>query len=429
MGRNNQQRRAAKKRRKQRSGARPAPSRGPRGAGPSDRARRAPRPPEELVREAVAAWGADPARYAASLEALAERPGPALTAAGALLHAAVDQLWERGWTPADVVHVLARRLTAGHAEVGAEHAVADGRRRVQRGQRVHPRWQEQLTSLAERGSAAPPLLGEERLRLVVEVLCVVARLPSVPRTVPAPGEAWNGSSPPAAHLDARMLGRVRALLAKAESTAFEEEAEAFTAKAQELIARHAIDEALLHTVDDVGDPSVRRIPVDDPYADAKACLLAEVAGANRCRVVYSADLGWVTAFGYDHDLDAVELLATSLLAQATGAMVRHGPRRDASGRSRTRSFRRAFLLGFAQRIGERLRQATDGQMAASGTGADRALPVLAAREDRLRAAERSAFPELVHRSTSASNATGWSAGQAAAELASLDVSARRLPAP
>lgn len=134
-----------------------------------------------------------------------------------------------------------------------------------------------------------------------------------------------------------MLARVRALLAKAESTTFDEEAEALTAKAQELIARHALDEAALHDAGDVGDPSVRRIPLDPPYAKAKAFLLNEVADANRCRAVHSDDCGWVTVFGYDGDLHAVELLTTSLFAQATAAMARHGSRRDATGRSRTRS--------------------------------------------------------------------------------------------
>jgi hypothetical protein len=45
--------------------------------------------------------------------------------------------------------------------------------------------------------------------------------------------------------DRRMLDRVRALLAKAESTEFPKEAEALSARAQELMARHRIDRALL----------------------------------------------------------------------------------------------------------------------------------------------------------------------------------------
>jgi len=274
-------------------------------------------------------------------------------------------------------------------------------------------------------SEQPP--DELRLRQLVEVLCLLDSLPAVPTTMPPPGTEFLDSGATSL-LDTRMLARVRALLAKAESTTFEEEADALTAKAQELIARYAIDEARLHTVDDVGEPSVRRIHIDDPYADPKASLIAEVADANRCRVVHSTDLGWVTAFGYDHDLDAVELLANSLLAQATAAMARQGSRRDATGRSRTRSFRRAFLFGFAERIGERLQQATSEQMSAADDS-NRFAPVLAARDNRLQTALAAAFPDVVQRTTVTSNVAGLVAGRDAADQASLNVTGHRLPAP
>jgi hypothetical protein len=56
------------------------------------------------------------------------------------------------------------------------------------------------------------------------------------------------------------------------------------------------------------------------------------------------------------------------------------------------------------------------------------VPVLAARDERLRAAERAAFPQVVRRGTSISNAAGWAEGQSAADLADLEVPRRRLPA-
>lgn len=339
---------------------------------------------------------------------------------------AVEALWDGGWTPTDLVHVAWRQLSPAHAAEATEQVLGDGQRREQRGEAVHPRWAEQLDALAQERGSPGPSGSEQRLRRLVELLSLVVRLPTVTVTIPRPGAIWSEGSAAGAHLDARMLARVRALLAKAESTTFEEEAEAFTAKAQELVARHAIDEALLHTVDDIGDPSVRRIHIDDPYADAKAALLGEVADANRCRVVHSPALGWVTAFGYDHDLDALELLGLSLLTQATTAMLRHGSQRDGMGRSRTRAFRRAFLYGFAHRIGERLRRTTEEQVAATADDAGRLVPVLAARDDRLRAAEAAAFPEVVSRTTSVSDATGWHAGQIAAEQADLAMAAQRL---
>jgi hypothetical protein len=379
-----------------------------------------------LLDAAVAAWRVDEEGFEELLDVLVARAVDAHPLVERRLEGAVEGLWNGGWTPADLVHVAGRQLSAAHAEEATERVLVDGRRREEHGQAVHPRWREQLEALAQ-DRGAPELLGlEQQLRRMVELLGLVVRLPSVTTTIPRPGTVWSERSAVGMHLDARMLARVRALLAKAESTTFEEEAEAFTAKAQELVARYAIDEALLHTVDDIGEPSVRRILLDDPYADGKAALLGEVADANRCRVVHSPALGWVTAFGYDHDLDALELLGMSLLTQATTVMLRHGPQRDLTGRSRTRAFRRAFLYGFAHRIGERLRRATEEQVAATADDAGRLVPVLAARDDRLRAAQTAAFPKVVSRTTSVSDATGWHAGQVAADQADLAMAAHRL---
>lgn len=66
-----------------------------------------------------------------------------------------------------------------------------------------------------------------------------------------------------------------------------------------------------------------------------------------------------TVVGFLADLDAIELLFTSLLVQASAAMLRAGAKRDAHGRSRTGAFRQSFLIAYATHIGERLSQATE----------------------------------------------------------------------
>ncbi len=378
------------------------------------------------MRVAVARFGTDPDGFDAACQLLASRPDDTLAVADAMLAEMLADLWERGWTPADLLHVLGRKLRAGSIAVAAERIVTDADDRLARGQALHPVWRGHIERLRSDGRRSPEPAAVDVSRSLLEVLGVVSRLPDIPVTVPPPGDLRSGLGR-GVRLDERMLTRVRALLAKAESTGFDEEAEALTAKAQQLIARHAIDEALLDRGEDVGEPSIRRIPVDDPYASAKAHLIAEVARANRCRVVHTPDLGWVTAFGYDHDLAAVELLSTSLLAQAAAAMARQGVRRDAAGRSRTRSFRHAFLLGFGQRIGERLRLAAEQEVVVARAENDRLVPVLAAREDRLVAAQKRAFPAVRRRATSVSHPAGWTEGQAAAEHARLDVTAPRLP--
>lgn len=223
---------------------------------------------------------------------------------------------------------------------------------------------------------------------------------------------------------AKVLERVRGLLAKAESTDFADEAEALVAKAQELMTRHAIDEAWLARAGSArGAPGSREVPIPDPYADAKVRLIAHIARANRARVVWQPAVGRVRVFGFDADLDAVDVLFTSLLVQATRAVAAHGSVRDAWGRSRTRSFRRSFLHGFAQRIGERLEAAAQAQVDAATEAAaadgQALLPVLAARDEEVAAAVAAAFPRLERMRSSISNGTGWRAGQAAGAAAVL----------
>jgi hypothetical protein len=428
MGKNNKQRRKAKQRQRQRAASRAKATRHASSGAPHEPTGDDPPRVEAMVRAAVWSWETDPPAHVElldTLDARADRGEPVLATVRPLIDDALDGMWGHGWTPADAVHITARLLSTAHADVVSEAIVANGHSRNQAGQPPHRRWQAQLDMLEARRSARGGTRrpSESGVRLAVTVLCLLMHVPSLPSTMPGPGQLAHDDLPQASPRDERMLARVRALLAKAESTEFEEEAEALTAKAQELIARHAIAEALLHTPDDVGDPLLRRILLNDPYIDAKAALLSRIAAANRCRAVYTPACGWVTVFGYNQDLNAVELLTASLLTQATSAMARHGSRRDAHGRSTTRSFRRSFLLGFANRIGERLRHATDGQVdAAASSQPSRLLPVLAARDDRLRAAEQAVFPDTLVRRTSISNSTGWAAGQAAADLADLNVS-------
>jgi Protein of unknown function (DUF2786) len=218
-----------------------------------------------------------------------------------------------------------------------------------------------------------------------------------------------------------LLARVRALLAKAESSTFEEEANAFTAKAQELMARHAIDQAMLaavaHDLSDV--PSSKEIPLESPYAVAKALLLTVVGDANRCRVLTRND-SVAIIFGFASDIETVEMLYTSLLTQSSIAMMAAGPKVSANGESRTRSFRNAFIQAFSFRVGERLRTAQQSAHDdASETFGAALVPVLADRQERVDLALAKEFPRARQRTIRSSNADGWAAGRQAADAVPL----------
>ncbi len=220
------------------------------------------------------------------------------------------------------------------------------------------------------------------------------------------------------------LARVRALLAKAESTTFEEEADALTAKAQELISKYSLESLLAGAVDSQatgrGQVGMRDLLLHAPYVSAKASLAGAVAEANRCRCVFSPTESLVTLVGAPADLEAVDLLTTSLLTQAEVAMRRY---RSAAtpwdGSARTKSFRRAFLLSFAARIRQRLLDAAAVAVTESGDR-DRLLPVLTQHAADVDRRVRELFPSISKsRRTTVSNHAGWAAGRDAADRAQL----------
>jgi hypothetical protein len=222
--------------------------------------------------------------------------------------------------------------------------------------------------------------------------------------------------------DDALLERVRSLLAKAESSSFPAEAEAFTEKAQELMARHAIDDALVTSGGgSTGAPTTarREVTLTDPYAKQRFMLLGTVADANRATAVYEPARRVAHLFGDPGDLEAIELLFTSLLVQATTAMLQaRSPRRAAA--STTAAFRRSFLTAYAVRIGERLERATAAATRAASEGTGRAvLPVLARRHAAAQDAATAAFPRARPSRLPVSSAAGASAGLAAADQARI----------
>jgi hypothetical protein len=254
----------------------------------------------------------------------------------------------------------------------------------------------------------------EQLLLVLDVPRMLGFLRRLPHLAPI------GAPRAVDDEQAKLYGKVRALLAKAESTSFEAESLACTAKAQELMAKHAIDEAMLAGREaPTGTASSMRVVIETPYARPKAILLSTVAKNNRCRAVWDSDYGFSSVFGTTGDLWAVDLLYTSLLVQAVVGMQRE--------HDRSRGFRHAFLLGFADRIGERLREANaDATAAATVASGDAFLPVLAARDDAAVAARDAAYPHRSRIRVSMSSDSGAVAGRKAANAASI---ARDTPLP
>ncbi|MGW0995848.1 DUF2786 domain-containing protein [Streptomyces sp. NPDC002523] len=311
--------------------------------------------------------------------------------------------WQRGWQPADVVRLVRRELDDVHARLCAALIRAQAGRDRPRGHR----WAAQLDALEEHAS---PAHGSDRFShatAVLELYRLLLRLPALEPLEETRRDPGPGAS--------RMLTRIRALLAKAEATGYPEEAEALTAKAQELMARHSVDEALLAASAPAPDaPGACRIGVEPPYEQAKAVLLDAVARANHCRAVWNEPLAFSTVVGFEADLEAVELLYTSLLVQATHAMTKAEAAQRAGGRKRTKTFRQSFLAAYAHRVGDRLAAVAETQVTQD------LLPVLATREIAVTDRLEQMFPETTTtRLRGVSDAAGWTEGARAADEAQV----------
>ncbi len=341
------------------------------------------------------------------------------------LAASLEAMWRSGWHPLDVARLI------GPNDKAALHAYVDALSISRQG--WHAQAAELWASEADDLGAGPPWWDPGRPYWqqfasrhkatssdVNYAALLVGMLTNSPQALPLfePSPYEPGPRTQSSSTHNNVLAKVRALLAKAESTTFDHEAEALSAKAQQLISRHSIDIALLAT--DVDVPGGRRIYVDSPYAKPKFTLLAGIADANNCRSCWGDRTKTATLMGHQADMHLTEVMFTSLLLQGTNAILAAGAQLDTWGQATTRSWRNSFWYGYANRIGQRLEEASQTVRAEheADTGQN-LLPVLAARSDAVEQAFEQAFPNLGTISTSISNYEGLQAGHAFADKAEL----------
>ena len=88
-----------------------------------------------------------------------------------------------------------------------------------------------------------------------------------------------------------------------------------------------------------------------------------------------------------------------------------------SGKARLKAFRRSFLIAYAVRIGERMRQVTAAAVQAEAADL---LPVLRNRDTQVRATMDRLFPQTQRvRGSRIDSAEGWDSGFEAADQATL----------
>ena len=196
----------------------------------------------------------------------------------------------------------------------------------------------------------------------------------------------------------RLLDRVRKLLTQAEDDSVTPaEAQAFTAKAAELMAKYGLDRALL-AADQPGTdlPTNRILDIDNPWAREKAHLLCGLASALRCQCILlggSRPGSKVHIFGFGSDIERTDVLYTSVLIQMSHGLA---GARVPEWSSSPRAWRRSWLLGFATAVIARVRQAEHGAVVAAArrgdSGSDRTAVVLADRSLVIRRQVEQAYP-------------------------------------
>lgn len=343
---------------------------------------------------------------------------------------AMPALWSGGWQPSEIVR-HARRSDARAGRLVAAAVLANHRQRQP--ETLHPKWADQVAQLAASHAApsrdwvgafvsAESLSASAFAEVAVRAVAACVGVGRLPIILPPPGTTSPAALRDLSTPDDAVLAKVRALLSQAESTTFEAEAETFTAKAQELMARHAIDMAVVWQQSGrEEEPATIRIPIDDPYADAKSLLLHVVAEHSRCRAVVLEAYALCSVLGFASDIEACELLFTSLLVQSQVALRAEAATAPPGSRVRSRGFRSSFLLAYAHRIGDRLRAVNQTVESEAAAADGTLLPVLAARTSEVDDAVEEMFGDLKKMQVrGGTDHLGWARGELAADRARLN---------
>lgn len=220
------------------------------------------------------------------------------------------------------------------------------------------------------------------------------------------------------------LALIRKLLAKAEhDSTGKAEAEAFMARATDLMAKYGVDRAMLSLSDPksdvVGD---RQMTIPGPYAMGRYNLLAAIACALGVRVVrFPGSRGAVPVhlFGMTSQLDLLDLLFHSCLIQCASAMAQDkGSTWDSVGNPKV--WARDYIVAFGRTVARRLtaQQQRAAQDNTERTGVSTDL-VLVDQKDQVARRVKETYPRLRGEAGRSLTTSGAAQGRAAGERANL----------
>jgi hypothetical protein len=192
----------------------------------------------------------------------------------------------------------------------------------------------------------------------------------------------------------RLLDKIGKLLAQAEGTDNEHEAEAFVTRAQELATAYAVDLELARA-----RQAARRLKAVEEAFEQRRLVIGQrgkrgnrqlvflylaVAQANDVLVNVATDSTFVLGFGYPADLEVVERLWASLATQMATSAARR-LRAGEHGAVAAISWRLSFYEGWVHAVQTRLTQARERALAQPTDAGTTGALVLRDKAERVRA--------------------------------------------
>lgn len=160
-----------------------------------------------------------------------------------------------------------------------------------------------------------------------------------------------------------IISKIQKLLAKAEATEYEAEADAFLAKAQALMTEYAISEAALKAEGKQPRESIAEVNVamveKAPAYNARTWLLDSIARAMSCRTLRWPGQNRSVVIGYKSEAEFSAMLYMSIDMQCHSAVLRAMKEAKKEYRVQGRQFRpgvwrRSFVEGYLGRVGRRI---------------------------------------------------------------------------
>lgn len=214
-------------------------------------------------------------------------------------------------------------------------------------------------------------------------------------------------------MDNRQLDRVRGLLAKAESTDSDHEAQALFAKASELMAKYSIDKALLDATAPVPPkPIDKKTTITAAYGTVYSNLLFRLGKVYNVSVIRLGARKGVTVhmFGFDNDIERLEIMFNSIMIQ----MGQSARRVQGTYYHSVKAERRSYLMGYVSGVVDKIEAAERTVVAETSSESVGAELVLVGRQLAVQSAYDVAYPnrrQIKMTYTGSQYGTGYRDGQ------------------